>query len=235
MNEPPKNIKIIIISVLSCFVLIVVCAAISALTVRKPLDLYNINQINSELSSKEISSLEDYIWKYSQDNFNYDDNKKDIQALIRPSSFEKMEVGDSTNYSFLIDIDELKITYQISFSLIDHDEFYESPEIKCATGEQTKYPDTPCVGRESSPYVDTAAFLDELPYYFDLPTGEFVTVTLESPYGEEEYLEVRVSSCGDAIVKDAARAEVQSWISSFGYNANDYDIKIPEFCDGSVQ
>ena len=53
-----KNIKTIIIAVLSFFALIVVIAAIRELTFKKPVDLYNIDQINTGMSDGEINDLE---------------------------------------------------------------------------------------------------------------------------------------------------------------------------------
>lgn len=235
MNENSKNIKIIIISVLSCFVLIIIGAIIGTLTSQKPLNFYNIDQIDSGLPSAEISDLENYIWEYMQDNQGYDDSKIGIRALIRPSSFGEFVKDDVTSYDFLVDIDEYQITYKVSFSFLNDEGFYESPEIVCPAPSQMKYPDTICVGREANAYTtDGTTFLNELPYYFDLPTGQFVTVTLESPYDERDYLNVRVSSCGDNAIIESARSEVKSWIESFGYSPDDYDIRIEEFCDGSV-
>ena len=53
-----KNIKTIVITVLSVFALIVVIAAIRELTFKKPVDLYNIGQINTGMTDGEINDLE---------------------------------------------------------------------------------------------------------------------------------------------------------------------------------
>ena len=51
----------------------------------------------------------------------------------------------------------------------------------------------------------------------------------------KEYLNVRVSSCGNTEIMNNARTEVEKWIKSLDYEPDDYEIKVPEFCDGEAR
>ena len=109
--------------------------------------------------------------------------------------------------------------------------FYESPVVDCSAPGLMKYPGTYCKSEKTSTMTVTVG--RELPYYFNLTSGELVTVTLVR--SGEEYLNVRVSACGDEAIVMRAREEVRGWIKSLGYNPDDYQIKIPEFCDGAAR
>ena len=226
-----KNIKTIIIAVLSFFALIVVIAAIRELTFKKPVDLYNIDQINTGMTDEEINDLEKYIGESLSANSKYKD-KNGVKVLVRPASFERKERDGVALYRFLIDIDEFRDTYEVSFGLFGDKGFYEPPRVACPLSVQMKYPETNCVGQRATTSVSTFEF--KLPYYFRLNSGEFVTVTAEYADDGKEYLNVRVSSCGNTEIMNNARTEVEKWIKSLDYEPDDYEIKVPEFCDGEA-
>lgn len=226
-----KNIKTILITILACFALIVIIAVIRVLTLRKPIELYNVDQINTGMTDQEIDDLEKYVGESLSANEEYKD-KVGIKALIRPASFEKQEKDGVVLYRFLMDVDEYRATYEVSFGLVNGKGFYEPPTVACPLSTQMKYPETNCVGQRATAKVSTFEF--KLPYYFRLEGGEFVTVTAEYADDGREYLNVRVSSCGDTGIMNAARAEVEKWIKSLDFEPSDYEIKVPEFCDGEA-
>ena len=222
-----KNIKTILITVLACFALILVIAVIRVLTLRKPIELYNVDQINTGMTDQEIDDLEKYVGESLKANEEYKDIVG-IKALIRPASFERQEKDGVVLYKFLMDLDEYKATYEVSFGLAIGKGFYEPPRVACPLPAQMKYPETTCVGQRAT----TSVF--KLPYYFRLDSGEFVTVTAEYADDGKEYLNVRVSSCGNTEIMNNARTEVEKWIKSLDYEPDDYEIKVPEFCDGEA-
>lgn len=147
MNRNYKNAKIISIAVLAGLAFIIAISALVVLTSKKPVDLYNIDQVDTGLSTQEISDLEKYIWENLKTSQHYI-NKSDIKVLIRPSSFSKRNEGNVALYTFLIDVDEFKATYEVSFGLTGNKGFYEPPTITCALPSQMKYPGTGCSGRK---------------------------------------------------------------------------------------
>ena len=231
-NNKSKNAKTIVIAVLACFAVIVLLSAIITLLSKKPVDLYNIEQIDSGMTDKEIGELEKRIGESLKANADYKD-RTGVKALIRPVSFERKEKDGVVLYRFLMDIDEYKDTYEVSFGIAGEKGFYEPPTIVCPLPEQMKYPETDCAGQRTSSSISTSEL--KLPYYFRLGSGEFVTVA--STYSSEGkyYLDVKVSSCGNSEIMNEARSEVEKWIKSLDRNPDDYDIRVPEFCDGEAK
>lgn len=225
-----KNQKLILIVMAAGILVVILIGVLSTLLATKKLDIVNMNQVDTGLSSSEMAELEGFIWQSLKNTQGFDDDKE-VTVLVRPSSFVKTEQEGISNYSFLIDIDEFKATYAVSFALMQGKGFYESPLVECPAPEQMKYAGVSCQGEKTSTLTVTVG--KSLPYYFNLASGELVTVTRSTDEAGEDFLQVRVSSCGDAAaVVVAARQGVEEWISSLGYAPSDYQIKIPEFCDG---
>ncbi|MBQ3296996.1 hypothetical protein IJH01_02650 [Candidatus Saccharibacteria bacterium] len=224
-----KNQRIIIVSLLAGVIIVILLALLSVLLAQKPLKLVNLDQVDSGLSNSEVGDLERFIWESLQRTQGFDNETNEIIALIRPSSFSKVEQDNITNYSFLIDVDEFKATYQVSFALMGNKGFYEAPMVDCPTPDLMKYPETYCKGEKTSTLSVTVG--RSLPYYFNLASGELVTVTSGRDEASKEVLNIRVSSCGDEVIKSEARKEVESWIQSLGYEPSDYQFNVPEFCD----
>lgn len=226
-----RNQRIILISLMAGLIIVILFALLCVLMTKKQLDLYNWDQVDSGLSSGEVNDLEKYLWESLQRTQGFDNDKSEIIALVRPSSFSKVAKDDITNYSFIVDIDEFKATYQVSFALVGNKGFYESPMIDCPTPDLMKYPETYCMGEKTSTMSVTIG--RNLPHYFNLDSGELVTITINRTENKEETLNVRVSSCGDQTIMEKAKSEVDAWIESLGYEPSDYKIMIPEFCDGA--
>jgi len=225
-----KNPRLILIAIAAGMIIVILIGVLSVLLNVKKLDLSNIDQVDTGLSTSEVSELEGFIWQSLKNTQGFDDNKTEIKALVRPSSLTIAEKDGIISYDFLVDIDEFKATYKVSFALMKGKGFYESPLVECPTPDQMKYAGVECRGEKTSTLTVTVG--KSLPYYFNLGTGELVTVTRSIDDAGDDYLQVRVSSCGDAAVVSAARQGVKEWISSLGYAPDKYKIEIPEFCDG---
>lgn len=141
-----RNTKIALIAILSVVVIIILSALVGIITSKKRLELYNIDQIDSGLSTGEIEELEGFIWQRLKDTQGFED-EAGIIALIRPSSYVWTEENGIKSYQFIVDIDEFKATYEVHFALVGDEGFYESPGIDCPVPELMKYAETNCDGR----------------------------------------------------------------------------------------
>lgn len=230
LKEKTYNVRIILLVALVVFALIVTVSAIGVLTEEKPLEITNLDQVESGLSSGEVKSLEKFIWEDLRVSQEFGEDRMGVVALVRPSSFVEYDEGEIRHYDLIVDIDEFKQSLAVKFAL-KGEGFTEAPVIECVRPELMKYADIKCEsGRTSSATVTVGR---ELPHYFSLESGEFVTVTLKND-GVREYLNVRVSSCGDDAVKGRALEAVKAWMRGLGYEPSDYEIKIPELCDGAA-
>lgn len=225
-----KNQRTILISLVAGFIIVILIAVLGTLLDKKPLNLYNIDQVESGLSGQQVGELEKFIWESLQQAQGFDKDTSEIVALVRPSSFIKTTKDNITNYDFIVDIDEFKTTYEVSFAMMKGEGFYEAPVVDCPAPSLMKYPDVKCTGGKTSTLSVTIG--RSLPYYFNLSNGELVTVTRNTTDAGEEYLNVRVSACGDEAIITETKEQVEAWIKSLGYEPSDYSIKIPEFCDG---
>ena len=210
--------------------IIIICAMINIALDVKPLEFSNFDQIESSLSGGEVHELENYLWQSIQESEGIENVDQTLEVLVRPSSYEEKESDAIKKYSFLVDVDALKATYKISFSFAEKQSFYERPDISCPAPELMKYPDTYCrIGRTSTTSATIGSYL---PAEFRLGSGELVVVSVGYNDEGKDYLNVRVSSCGNNEVINSARENTKQWISSHGFDAEQYDIKIPAFCDG---
>ncbi len=224
-----KKIRVIISATVISFILIVGTAVVATLTATKKLDLANLDQVESGLLSGEISNLEQYIWESLQRTEGFGAEKTEIKALMRPSSFTKTEKNNVRSYSFLVDVDEFKATYRVSFALYRHEGFYESPVIDCPEPEEMKYAETTCRGERTSSLSVTVG--KYLPHYLRLTSGELATITKKTDE-MGEYLDARANNCGNETKVPLITGEIEQWIESLGYRASDYRIKVTEVCDG---
>ena len=225
-----NRVKAVIGVIIVGLTMIIVCAIINATLSVRPLEFSNLDQINSSLSSDEIRELEKYLWQSIQESEGVSEVNQTLDALIRPSSYEEKDSDVTKNYSFLVDVDALKATYKISFAFKKGYSFYEIPDISCPTPELMKYSDTYCrIGRSSTTSATIGSYL---PTEFRLDSGELVIVSVGYTEEGKDYLNVRVSSCGDDEIISQAHSEVKKWIDKHNFDSEQYEIKIPAFCDG---
>ncbi len=224
-----KRIKVIVATILTVFMLIVIIAVVATVTATKKLEIVNLDQIESGLSSAEVNDLEQYIWESLQRTEGFDKTKNEMKVLIRPSSFVKTEKDNVRSFEFLVDVDEFRATYQVSFALYRQEGFYESPVIDCPEPEEMKYAETTCRGERTSALSVTVG--KYLPYYLKLASDETVTVTKKTD-DAGEYLDARVNNCGNETKVPLITGEIEKWVESLGYRASDYRIEVVEVCDG---
>lgn len=225
-----KNQRLILITAFVTIITIILLAIPSVLSSTKPFEITNFDQLEHHLTSSQTSELETFIHQSLIHTKALTSGQSGITALIRPSSFSQISKDNITNYQFLIDIDSLRATYVVSFALMRGEGFYESPVIDCPLPAMAKYPDNTCRSEKSSTLTVTLG--QYLPFYYNLPSGELITVTRGINPDQTDYLSVRVSSCGNTEILSKAQESVVSWISSLGYSADNYQINIPEYCDG---
>ena len=207
-------------------------AIVAAIFGQKQLEIVNFDQVESSLSGKERDELENYVYQTLKNGKIIEENESGIKATIRGSSYVEKKEDDVTQYDFLVDIDDKKMTYQVDFAMVDGQGFYESPIIECPEPSSMKYPETNCVGGRTSTMSVTLG--KYLPYYFHLDSGQFVTVTTSYSEDNPNNLNVRVSSCGDEEIINEVRKDVEDWILELGYEPERYNINIPAYCDGAA-
>ena len=224
-----KKYKFIILLI----VIIVIGVGITVFFLTRPprITIQNYNELSSAPSSTK-ARLEEFLYRFLDSRH---DNIKDLNDVyIRDSSYQKETDNDLTSEIFLIDIDSLQITYQISYTWSNKDIVTDGVIIDCPKTKDTKYPESKCLGmynsseematREKYPLIDilpleineyTNNYSEHLNYRltYNINSDNSVTITITDISG---------GNYNNAIKK----------ISNLGYNPNDYKF---EYKDESSQ
>ena len=126
--------------------------------------------------------------------------------------------GDKYEYD-LISIN--KNTYHFSVDVTD-----SKLKLKITQGgdELYSYDGTNLVTPKKSPNSIKNRYL---PYRGKTKSGVDFTLRLRA----DDKFEISVNSCHNQEIKDEARAATSEWLTNLGYDINDFDVQIPEYCD----
>lgn len=221
-----KRQRVVLSSVAVGLVVVILIALLGVFSATKKLDLVNFDQMESGMTVSQVGQLENYLWESLQRTQGFDDEKREIVALVRPSSFTRTEKDGIVSYDFLVDVDEFRATYEVSFALMRGKGFYEAPVVDCPAASLMKYAGVECVGEKTSGL--SASLGQFLPDYFYLESGELVTVTMAGG----EALSARVGACGNETIVSKTTEAVRRWAAGLGYELSAEQIKVEKFCDG---
>lgn len=232
MEDNEKAIKVISICLLIGLGIIFLAAIMNAIFAKSKIEITNIDQVDLGLSADDLSNFENYLYEGLERNENLPEDTNGIKVLIRPGSVVKSSKNGTNGYSFLMDIDEYKLTLATSFSLLSGQSFYESPTFTCATSSETKFPDNYCTFDGTTTLsADIQSFL---PKYLELNSGDQVSIQRHSDGSTKDYLDVTISNCGSTSEESEAKNKLNAWISGLGFDSSRYDIKYTETCDGEL-
>lgn len=152
------------------------------------------------------------------------------EAVIREGTYQEKEGEFSTNAKFIVDVPELKYSFQVdviwSNKTDKNEEKTQDPDItiKCPHYLDVIYTDTKCIVQTPEQQLERY-----LPYYEDLDSGQRFGVSMKK-FGGEPYVAVEVKSCGDTSVAERAVNATKKWMKSIYLDPNDYTIKPLDIC-----
>lgn len=111
-------------------------------------------------------------------------------------------------YHFIVDTKDDKLAFKITKG---GDEIY-------------KYDGTGLVAPKKNPNSIKNRYL---PYRGQTASGIDYTFRIRA----DDKFEISVNSCHNQEIKDEARAATAEWLAKHGYDINDFEIQIPEYCD----
>ncbi len=225
LSEKEKQVSIIAIV---AFILILGISIIGAILGRRDFKIGNFGVTGSQLSNKNLTELEDYLW----DDVKEMGAKSGAVGLIRPSSYEETEFEGGMQYEFLVDIDAVPATISVMFTILNDEGLYEAPTVGCVSVKTSKYGEADaCTGVITSSVE--ATFGDVLPQKFELTTGERVVVTTEYSEEKKNHLVVYIGACGDEKKLEEGMNLTVKWLQTFGYTTEEYPLTSKDFCDVS--
>ena len=191
----------------------------------------NIDDYMTNATVDDKRLLQQRLYDFLDSSFNVDVSKLDI--YIRDNSFIETESEGTFMADFIIDIDELKISYQVSYVFPNDKATSENPIFDCPSLDNVKYPETECVGmynstqlleaEQSNPvYSVLPIIVDE----FDAESGVTTRYDIRGffDYDDNEFsINITDYSCGN--YENALQS-----IRDRGFNPEDYKINYQNEC-----
>ena len=232
-NVTSKRIKIIIAGVV-IFVLAVVAISVSFIIINNyvPVVIRNLDDYMGSISNKDKRLLQNSFGTFVKEKFDTETLPTDI--FIRDDTYTEKEADEFKVGDFIVDIDSLKISYQVSFAYPSDKYTSVNPVIDCPDLDKTKYPETSCVGMYNS--TDLLKEKQLNPVYsvlpinvndFDASTGETTRYDIYGFFdydnGDKFSINIIDYSCNN-------REKALQAIRDKGFNPDDYTINYQDEC-----
>lgn len=226
INKKTKTLGIILGIVVALFISAIIIVPIITNLLTPTVNITNLASLSNELNNSK-NSLGQNLFRILKAN-NYVNNRN-IEGTIRENTFKKTLYSESTNWSFILDMDEIKLTYLISYSTPNGNEQISEPLfVSCPTKDESKYPETKCIGS-----YDSGTTLESyLPLKGKTTDGYSYSVYSASE-NDQPQIRIYAESCGIEKINESIKATVLGWISENGFNPDDYTILTYEICDNS--
>ena len=184
-NAPPKKRLIIFLALCALITSAIVFVAVLLMPQDKAVNIDNINDFLSSTPAKDKVALEQSLYLIAKAN-NTTANELG-PATIRDGSFSET-LDNKVHYtSFLVDIDSIQQTYQISFNWSDEIHISNGIIINCPDPKDSKYPGVICKGMYNSSNdlypmanVITWNYLYQINYTYGQGTGNKIIDSLKS-------------------------------------------------------
>jgi len=225
-----KKYKFIIITLI--ILLIAGGVGIYLLTRPPRITIQNYNEVSSAPHSTKVH-LEEFLYRFLDTHHNNIKGLDDV--YIRASSYTKNEDQGLTSELFLLDIDSLKITYEVSYTWSTTIDVPDGIIINCPEISESKYPDTPCVGMYNN--SEEMALRAKYPLITALPVevNEYINNYSDYVNYKITYNKSSDNSTVTILITDITGGNYDNAIkkiASLGYDPNNYDI---EYSDQSAQ
>lgn len=161
------------------------------------------------------------------------DNTEDFDSSItyygNARNYDESTDNDSSTATFIVDFDEIRESYKVSVKWPNSNDGSPNVIVSCPLFE-SKYPETPCTTDVNS----STNIISYLPYTGKLPSGVEYKILAKYNVGDL-YLEVHVSSCGNAETMNEALTATKTLMTSLGFDPDDYLFYVPStICDTGV-
>lgn len=206
--------------------IIVVSITMMIMRVQPIVKIRNIDEYFANVTEEEKTYLQESLYKFLNRTFGTEN--RHLEAVIRNGTFIETRAEDWLFTNFIIDIDELKMSYDTSFEIPYINSTSQNPVFDCPALSEMKYPETECVGMYNSS-VETRLEAEN-PIYAILPISvdEFDVNAMESIkydiYGitdnEDGVFLVRIIDYSGGSYEAALNT-----IREKGFNPEDYTIE----------
>ena len=147
-------------------------------------------------------------------------------AVIRDGSYSEEVINKTVNANFIVDIEELRYSFEVTMSWLENQPKKEDLYIKiqCPYYTDVIYPDTRCVAETPDSQIRRY-----LPHNNILPDGRRVHVT-QSTFGGNYTLLVQIDACKNQDIIDEALEYTETWIKKLYLDPDEFKIEPYDTC-----
>lgn len=209
--------------------LILICSALWLFAKRQ--DRPNTQIVNPDhstdmlLGAEEIARIENSASAMVRYNYSLPKDKQ-IAVFVRPSSLRKESKAGNNFVSFVIDIDEYKLSYTGRVEIGRPSDIF----LYCAPRTVSKYPDSYCMGYDHHSTIDLE-LAKYLPFVGRTEAGKQFGVFEGHDATGKGYLGVSSYAC-DQDSQDKALAAAKAWVKSKNLKPEIFPFKVfPGVCN----
>lgn len=185
----------------------------------------NTRDINGLIDDNDYQKMKTSLHKLLEDKYGISKDTV-VDATIRESSYNDRTNGNEGAISFLLDIDSLKLTYNVS--IIHSSSSHFDISFGCPKLSASKYPETFCIATDNHSTID-AELDNKLPYrgYIDGISTYVIRHNVNVPKLTIEIYTL----CGDTAARERALKDALTWIDGTGISSEFIPYEAPEkFC-----
>lgn len=230
----PAKRKIIIILMIAMIGFVVVMVVVNRVIEERSQNIIieNYNEYLSGAPNNYKKTLLSEVYRAIKDSLPLDVDEDTFvsDARIRDDSYEEIVEDDIVSASFLLDIDSLKMTYDVAFSWSKDkkETLPDSVIVNCPPIYDMKYPETTCYGM----YNETSSPELYLPYttYKDDGTAKYqITITPEL-----YFINIYTNACGNTDLIEQYKKEALTWLQSTPIHYKNYSLYYDDVCNKEV-
>ena len=222
-----RRTKLLIFGIVT-FVLVVVAGSIAvnffANMSHANVDIVNSANPNGVIDTNDYNRVKAEIRDLARAHYGLEDGEK-INATIRESTYEEIGDENSKRISFLIDVENTKVTYRVWLDHINKDS-YGSIALSCVAPKEAKYPESFCIGTDGHSSIDVTMEGD-LPYRKMDDDGE-VLYKVDHPAYEPKLILELYTKCDDKTTQEKYTKEIKEWITAYGIDAEQVSFEFDE-------
>ena len=225
-----KNRKKIAVTLIVLIFVVVSCMfivrTISNRTIVENLDSAEL----SSLTKSELYEFEQSLKIMLKSNYHLkDDDLKKVKVVVRENTVkvERDEKDKKVKMAtFLIDVNEPKLTYEVTFDSGASDTTFACPELGLMQDQNVF-----CIGTDKQSTIDVALG-KYLPYRGTTKSGIFFSVWRDYDDSNSPRLEMYASICGDEEKGQEVLNTIKAWIKDKGVNPDSLPINYQSsYCD----
>ncbi|MBP5656298.1 hypothetical protein J6X15_01795 [Candidatus Saccharibacteria bacterium] len=225
-----KNRKKMIVALLVLIFVIASCLFImNGLSRRNIIENLNSTDLNT-LSQKELNEINQSLKIMLKSNYGLDDDALNkVKAVVRENSM-KIEQDEKTKKvtaaQFLMDINDPKLTYEVSFDSRLSDTTFKCPELGLMQDANVF-----CIGSDKQSTIDVALG-KYLPFRAKTESGTYFSIWRDYDDNNSPRLEMYASICGDEEKGKEVLSTIKGWIKEKGVNPDSIPINYQSsYCD----